>query len=36
LQANVDLQQKLGFIRTSVDVKKHADLSIAKEAAERP
>jgi len=35
LQANVDLQQKLGFIRTSVDVTKHADLSIVKEAAQR-
>ena len=35
LQANVDLQQKLGFARASVDVKKHADFSIAKEAAER-
>jgi NitT/TauT family transport system substrate-binding protein len=35
LQANVDLQQKLGFARASVDVKKHADLSIAREAAER-
>ena len=35
LQANVDLQQKLGFIRSSVDVKKHADLSIVQEAAHR-
>jgi ABC-type nitrate/sulfonate/bicarbonate transport system substrate-binding protein len=35
LQANVDLQQKLGFIRSSVDVKKHADLSLVKEAAQR-
>ena len=35
LQANIDLQQQLGFIRSSVDVKKHADLSIAKEAAQR-
>jgi NitT/TauT family transport system substrate-binding protein len=35
LQANVDLQQKLGFIRTTVNVKKHTDLSIAKEAAQR-
>jgi NitT/TauT family transport system substrate-binding protein len=35
LQANVDLQQKLGFIPTTVDVKKHTDLSIAKEAAQR-
>lgn len=35
LQKNVDLQQKLGFIRTSVDVAKHADLSIARGAAQR-
>ena len=35
LQGNVDLQQKLGFIRTAVDVKKHADLSIVEEAAKR-
>ena len=35
LQANVDLQQKLGFLRSSVDVKKYADLSIAEEAAKR-
>ncbi len=34
LQANVDLQQKLGFIRTAVDVKQHSDLSITQEAAE--
>lgn len=35
LQKNVDLQQKLGFIRTAVAVKQHADLSIVKEAAQR-
>jgi ABC-type nitrate/sulfonate/bicarbonate transport system substrate-binding protein len=35
LQQNIDLQHKLGFLRTSVDVKKHADLSIVKEAAQR-
>jgi sulfonate transport system substrate-binding protein len=35
LQANIDLQQKLGFVRTSIDVKKHADLGIAQEAAKR-
>lgn len=35
LQANVDLQQKLGFIRKQIDVKKYADLSIVKEAAQR-
>ena len=35
LQSNVDLQHKLGFLRTELDVKKHADLSLVKEAAER-
>lgn len=35
LQQNIDLQHKLGFLRASVDVKKHADLSIVKEAAQR-
>src|SRR5205823_10400717 len=35
LQSNIDLQQSLGFLRTTVDVKKQADLGIAKEAAER-
>ncbi|HVC51980.1 MAG TPA: ABC transporter substrate-binding protein [Stellaceae bacterium] len=35
LQQNIDLQHKLGFLRTSLDVKKHADLSIVKEAAQR-
>ena len=35
LQANIDLQHKLGFVRSAVDIKKHADLSIAKEAAQR-
>jgi NitT/TauT family transport system substrate-binding protein len=35
LQKNVDLQKELGFLRTAVDMKKHADLSIAKEAAQR-
>lgn len=35
LQQNIDLQHKLGFLRTSVDVQKHADLSIAREAAQR-
>ena len=35
LQANVDLQQKLGFLRSPVDVKKYADPSIAEEAAQR-
>ncbi len=35
LQQNIDLQHKLGFLRTRVDVSKHADLSIVKEAASR-
>lgn len=34
-QANIDLQKELGFLRTSVDIRKYADLSIAKEAAQR-
>ena len=36
LQANVDLQHQLGFLRSPLDVKKYADLSIVTEAAERP
>ena len=35
LQKNVDLQKELGFLRQTVDVKKYADLSIVKEAAQR-
>ncbi len=35
LQANIDLQHKLGFLRSSLDVEKYADLSLAKEAAKR-
>ena len=35
LQANVDLQHKLGFLRKEIDVKQHADLSLVKDAAER-
>ena len=35
LQANVDLQQQLGFIRKPIDVKKYADLSLVKEAGQR-
>ena len=35
LQANVDLQHQLGFLRSALDVKKYADLSIAMEAARR-
>jgi NitT/TauT family transport system substrate-binding protein len=35
LQANVDLQHKLGFLRSPLEVEKYADLSIAKQAAQR-
>jgi ABC-type nitrate/sulfonate/bicarbonate transport system substrate-binding protein len=35
LQANVDLQHKLGFLRSDLDVKKYADLSLAEDAAKR-
>ena len=35
LQANVDLAQKLGFLRANLDVGKYADLSIAEDAAKR-
>jgi sulfonate transport system substrate-binding protein len=34
LQANVDLQHELGFLRAALDVKKYADLTIVKEAAQ--
>jgi sulfonate transport system substrate-binding protein len=35
LQGNVDLTRDLGFVRSSIDVKKFADLSIVEEAAKR-
>jgi len=35
LQANVDLVKDLGFVKTSVDIAKHADLSIVEEANKR-
>jgi ABC-type nitrate/sulfonate/bicarbonate transport system substrate-binding protein len=35
LQRNVDMTRDLGFVRGSVDVKKHADLSLVEEAAKR-
>ncbi|MBV8535435.1 MAG: ABC transporter substrate-binding protein [Alphaproteobacteria bacterium] len=35
LQANIDLQKELGFVKTSFDVKKFADLSLVEEAAKR-
>jgi sulfonate transport system substrate-binding protein len=34
LQANVDLQHKLGFLRSPLEVKKYADLTLVKQAAE--
>ena len=33
LQKNVDMTRDLGFVRSSLDVERHADLSILKEAA---
>jgi NitT/TauT family transport system substrate-binding protein len=35
LQANIRTQKELGFLRSDIDVKKHADLSIVQEAAAR-
>jgi sulfonate transport system substrate-binding protein len=35
LQANVDLEHKLGFLRSTLTVAKYADLSLVKEAARR-
>jgi NitT/TauT family transport system substrate-binding protein len=35
LQANIDLQHRLGLLKASFEVTKHADLSIVKEAATR-
>ena len=35
LQANIDLQHRLGFLRAPLEVKKHAEFSIAEEAAKR-
>jgi NitT/TauT family transport system substrate-binding protein len=35
LQANIDLQHQLGLVKASIDVKKHADLSLVEEAAKR-
>ena len=35
LQANIDLQHKLGLVKDTVDVKKHADLSITEQGAKR-
>jgi sulfonate transport system substrate-binding protein len=35
LQANVDLQHQLGLVKASIDVAKHADLTLVEEAAKR-
>ena len=35
LQKNVDMTQELGFIKSSLDVKKYSDLSMVEEAAKR-
>ena len=35
LQRNVDMTKDLGFLKDSLDVKKHSDLSIVQEAAKR-
>jgi len=35
LQANIDLQHELGLDKATIDVRKHADLSIIEEAAKR-
>jgi ABC-type nitrate/sulfonate/bicarbonate transport system substrate-binding protein len=35
LQRNVDMTRDLGFVRGTIDVKRHADLSIVEEAARR-
>ena len=35
LQANIDLQHELGLVKATIDVRKHADLSIIEEAAKR-
>jgi NitT/TauT family transport system substrate-binding protein len=35
MQANINLQKELGFLKQGVDVEKYADLSIVREAGER-
>jgi NitT/TauT family transport system substrate-binding protein len=35
LQANIDLQHQLGLVKASIDVAKHAELSIIEDAAKR-
>ena len=36
LQGNVDLTRDLGFVKSSIDVKQYADLSLIEEAVKRP
>jgi sulfonate transport system substrate-binding protein len=35
LQANIDVQRDLGFLKGPIDIQKYADLSLVKEAAQR-
>jgi NitT/TauT family transport system substrate-binding protein len=35
MQANINLQHELGLAKSTIDVSKHADLSIVREAAKR-
>jgi sulfonate transport system substrate-binding protein len=35
LQANMDAQRELGFLKTEIDVRQHADLSLIEEAGQR-
>ena len=35
LQKNIDLTKELGFVSSTVDVKKHSDLSMLQEASKR-
>ena len=36
MQTNINLQKEIGFLKNGVDVEKYSDLSITKEAGERP
>jgi NitT/TauT family transport system substrate-binding protein len=35
LQANIDLQNQLGLVKATIEVRKHADLSVVQQAARR-
>jgi len=35
LQANMDTMKQLGFVKDSLDIKKHSDLSLIEEANKR-